>query len=35
MLKIYNWYGMSCIVVFEKNKKSIIEYDRKIYKAKT
>ena len=35
MLKIYNWYGMSCIVVFEKNKKSIIEYDRKVYKTKT
>ena len=31
MLKIHKWYGMSCIVVFEKNKKSIIEYDRKIY----
>jgi len=31
MLKVYSWYGMSCIVVFEKNKKSIIEYDRKIY----
>jgi len=35
MLKIYDWYGMSCIVVFEKNKKSIIEYDRKVYKTKT
>ena len=35
MLKIYNLYGMSCIVVFEKNKKSIIEYDRKVYKTKT
>jgi hypothetical protein len=32
MLKVYSWYGMSCIVVFEKNKKSIIEYDRKIYR---
>ena len=32
MLKVYTWYGMSCIVVFEKNKKSIIEFDRKIYK---
>jgi hypothetical protein len=31
MLKVYSWYGMSCIVVFEKDKKSIIEYDRKIY----
>ena len=33
MLKIYKWYGMSCIVVFEKNKKSIIEYDRKVYRV--
>jgi hypothetical protein len=32
MLKIYSWYGMSCIALFEKNKKSIIEYDRKVYK---
>ena len=32
MLKVYTWYGMSCIVVFEKNKESIIEFDRKIYK---
>jgi hypothetical protein len=31
MLKVHSWYGMSCIVVFEKGKKSIIEYDRKIY----
>tara|TARA_R110001599_G_scaffold6754_4_gene33779 strand:- start:451 stop:957 length:507 start_codon:yes stop_codon:yes gene_type:complete len=32
MLKVWKWYGMSCIVVFEKDKKSIIEYDRKIYR---
>jgi len=32
MLKVYTWYGMSCIVVFEKNKKSIIEFDRKVYR---
>jgi hypothetical protein len=31
MLKVHLWYGMSCIVVFEKGKKSIIEYDRKRY----
>ena len=31
MLKVHKWYGMSCLVVFEKGKKSIIEYDRKIY----
>ena len=32
MLKVYKWYGMSVIVVFEKEKESIIEFDRKIYK---
>ena len=32
MLKVFTWYGMSCIVVFEKNKKSIIEFDRKVYR---
>ena len=32
MLKVWKWYGMSCIVVFEKDKKSIIEYDRTIYR---
>lgn len=32
MLKVWKWYGMSCIVVFEKGKKSIIEYDRKVYR---
>ena len=32
MLKIYKWYGMSCMVLFEKNKESIIEYDRKVYR---
>lgn len=31
MLKVYSWYGMSCLVNFEKGKKSIIEFDRKIY----
>ena len=31
MLKIYRWYGMSSIVVFEKDKSSIIEYDRTVY----
>ena len=33
MLKVFSWYGMSCIVVFEKDKQSIIEYDRKIYRC--
>ncbi len=32
MLKVYEWYGMSVIVIFEKNKKSIIEIDRKVYR---
>ena len=31
MLKVHKWYGMSCLVLFEKDKNSIIEYDRKIY----
>ena len=32
MMKVYRWYGMSCIVVFEKEKESIIEFDRKVYR---
>ena len=32
MLKVFKWYGMSYIVVFEKNCKSILEIDRKVYK---
>ena len=32
MLKVWKWYGMSVIVIFEKNKKSIIQFDRKIYR---
>jgi len=31
MLKVHSWYGMSCLVNFEKNKESIIEFDRKVY----
>ncbi len=31
MMKVFDWYGMSAIVVFEKGKKGIIEYDRKVY----
>lgn len=31
MLKVYQWYGMSYIVVFEKDKTNIIDIDRKIY----
>jgi len=32
MLKVYKWFGMSYIVIWEKNKKSILDYDRVIYK---
>ena len=32
MLKVYKWYGMSVIVNFEKDKKSIIEFDRTVYR---
>lgn len=30
--KVYKWYGMSCIVVWEKNKKSIFSYDRTVWR---
>lgn len=32
MLKVFRWYGMSYIVVFEKGYKSILEIDRKVYR---
>ena len=32
MLKVHKWYGMSCIVVWEKNKKSILTYDRTVWR---
>lgn len=32
MLKVYDWFGMSYIVVFEKGCKSILEIDRKVYR---
>ena len=32
MCKIYKWYGMSLIVVWELNTKSIISYDRNVWK---
>lgn len=32
MLKVWKWYGMSYIVVFEKDYKSILEIDRKVYR---
>ena len=33
MCKVYKWYGMSCIVVWEKNKKSIFSYDRTVWRS--
>jgi hypothetical protein len=33
MLKIYEWYGMSCIVVFDKScNKNCISFDRTVYR---
>ena len=32
MLKVFEWYGMSYIVVFEKGCESIMEIDRKVYR---
>jgi len=32
MCKVYKWYGMSLIVVWELNTKSILTYDRKVWK---
>lgn len=33
MLKVWKWFGMSVIVVFERDKESIIELDRKVYRT--
>ena len=32
MCKVYKWYGMSFIIQFEKNKQSIISFDRIVWK---
>jgi len=32
MLKVYDWFGMSAIVLFSKNGKNCIEFDRTVYK---
>ena len=32
MLKVFEWFGMSYIIVFEKGAESIIEIDRKVYR---
>jgi len=31
MMKIYKWFGMSFVVVFEKDKPNCISYDRKVH----
>lgn len=32
LCKVFKWYGISAFCVFEKGKKSIIEYDRKVWR---
>lgn len=32
LCKVYKWYGMSIIIIWERNKKSIISFDRTIWK---
>ena len=32
MCKVYKWYGMSCIFQFEKGEKSIMSFDRVVWK---
>lgn len=32
MCKVFKWYGMSFIIQFEKDKSSIISYDRKVWR---
>lgn len=32
MFKVYKWFGMSCIVVWEKNKPSVLTYDRIVWR---
>lgn len=32
MCKVFKWYGMSCIFQFEKDKKSIISFDRNVWR---
>ena len=32
MLKVYSWYGMSVICVWDKGGEQIMEYDRKVWK---
>ena len=32
LCKVFKWYGMSSIIVWQKNKKSIISYDRIVWR---
>ena len=32
MCKVFKWYGMSYIVVFEKNKENVITFDRTVWR---
>lgn len=34
IFKIYEWFGMSCFILFEKGKENIITYDRTVWHAK-
>lgn len=35
LCKVFKWFGMSCIVVWEKDKTGIISYDRKVWHSLT
>ena len=32
LCKVFQWYGMTAFVIFEKNKKNIISYDRTVWR---
>jgi len=32
MFKVFKWFGMSCFVIFEKNKKNIIQIERTVWR---
>lgn len=32
LCKVFNWFGMSCFVIFEKGKSNIISYDRIVWR---
>lgn len=32
MFKVFKWYGMSCFVIFEKDKPNIIDINRKVWR---